>query len=54
MYKNIKPRNIKQFIKRELLKFNINLYLKINIIHKGYMYDRMINKDKINRNLYMS
>ena len=29
MYKNIKPRNIKQFIKRELLKFNINLYLKM-------------------------
>lgn len=31
----------------------INLYLKINIIHKGYMYDRMINKDKINRNLFL-
>lgn len=29
MYKNIKPRNIKQIIKRNLLHFNIKLYLKM-------------------------
>ena len=29
VYKNIKPRNFKQIIKRCLLKFNIRLYLKI-------------------------
>ena len=29
MYKNIKPRNIKQIIKRILLHFNIKLYLKM-------------------------
>lgn len=29
MYKNIRVRNIKQFIKRYLLKMNVNLYLKI-------------------------
>ena len=29
MYKNIKIRNFKQLIKRELLRFNIRLYLKI-------------------------
>ena len=29
VYKNIKPRNYKQIIKRCLLKFNIRLYLKI-------------------------
>ena len=29
MYKNIQPRSFKQLIKRCLLKFNINLYLKI-------------------------
>lgn len=30
MYKNIKPRNIKQLIKRFLLKWNIKLYLRIH------------------------
>lgn len=30
MYKNIKPRNLKQLIKRILLKYNIKLYLKIH------------------------
>ena len=29
MYKNIKPENLKQKIKRFLLKYNINLYLKV-------------------------
>ena len=29
MYKNIKPRNIKQIIKRNLLHFNVKLYLKM-------------------------
>ena len=29
MYKNIKADNIKQFIKRNILKFDINLYLKL-------------------------
>ena len=29
MYKNIKPENLKQKIKRLLLKYNINLYLKV-------------------------
>ena len=29
MYKNIEPRNLKQFIKRIILKFNIKLYLKM-------------------------
>ena len=29
MYKNIKPVNVKQFIKRNILKFDINLYLKL-------------------------
>ena len=27
VYKNIKAENIKQFIKREILKFNIKLYI---------------------------
>lgn len=30
MYKNIKPRNLKQLIKRFLLKWNIKLYLKLH------------------------
>lgn len=30
MYKNIKPRNMKQLIKRFLLKWNIRLYLKLH------------------------
>lgn len=29
VYKNIKPRNIKQLIKRIILKFNVKLYLKM-------------------------
>ena len=29
MYKNIKPRNLKQLIKRIILKFNVKLYLKM-------------------------
>lgn len=29
LYKNIKPYNLKQLIKRIILKFNINLYLKL-------------------------
>lgn len=29
MYKNIKPRNLKQMLKRELLRLNIKLYLKM-------------------------
>ena len=29
MYKNIKPENLKQRIKRILLKYNISLYLKM-------------------------
>lgn len=30
MYKNIKPRNLKQLIKRLLLKWNVKLYLKLH------------------------
>ena len=29
MYKNIQPRNLKQLIKRMILKLNVGLYLKI-------------------------
>ena len=29
MYKNIQPRNLKQLIKRIILKLNVGLYLKI-------------------------
>ena len=29
MYKNIKPYNLKQLIKRIILEFNVKLYLKI-------------------------